>query len=91
MAEKRVPLRMCCVCRRYFPKNELFRVVKTPDGKIFLDDEKGKTNGRGAYICKNVACLQVAQKKHLLERSFSCQIPVAVYAQLEEEMRGDRE
>lgn len=45
MAEKRVPLRMCCVCRRYFPKNELFRVVKTPDGKIFLDDEREKQTG----------------------------------------------
>ena len=68
----------------------MIRILKTPEGE-FTVDATGRKNGRGAYICKNVACLQVAQKKHLLERSFSCQIPVAVYAQLEEEMRGDRE
>ena len=87
--EKKVPMRTCIACRAVKDKREMYRIVKSGD-KISLD-KTGKANGRGAYICKNVACLQVAQKKHLLERSFSCQIPVAVYAQLEEEMRGDRE
>lgn len=88
--EKKVPLRRCVGCGEHKPKKELVRIVRDTDGS-FCVDLTGKKNGRGAYICKNIACLQVAQKKHLLERSFSCQIPVAVYAQLEEEMRGDRE
>ena len=77
-----------CRCGEHKPKKELVRIVRDTDGG-FSVDLTGKKNGRGAYICKNVSCLQVAQKKHLLERSFSCQIPVAVYAQLEEEMHGD--
>lgn len=88
--EKKVPLRRCVGCGEHKPKKELVRIVRDTDGGFGVD-LTGKKNGRGAYICKNVACLQVAQKKHLLERSFSCQIPVAVYAQLEEEMRGDSE
>ena len=84
--EKKVPLRRCVGCGEHKPKKELVRIVRDTDGG-FSVDLTGKKNGRGAYICKNVSCLQVAQKKHLLERS--CQIPVAVYAQLEEEMHGD--
>ena len=88
MKVKKIPQRKCLGCNEMKDKKALLRVVRSPEGEVSLD-LTGKKNGRGAYICKNVSCLQVAQKKHLLERSFSCQIPVAVYAQLEEEMHGD--
>ena len=36
-------------------KKQLIRVVKSPDGEILLD-RTGKKNGRGAYICDDLAC-----------------------------------
>ena len=38
------------------------------------------------YICNNIECLRTANKKHALERSFSCKIPQEVYTKLEEEL-----
>ena len=85
MHEKKIPLRKCVGCGERKPKGELLRVVRDTDG-VFSMDITGKKNGRGAYICNCIDCLHIAEKKHLLERSFSCQIPSAVYRQLEEEM-----
>ncbi len=83
--EKKLPLRRCVGCNEHKPKKELIRVVH--DGEnAFTIDLTGKKNGRGAYICNDITCLQVAHKKHALERSFSCQIPEEIYARLEEEL-----
>lgn len=85
MPEKKIPLRRCVGCNEHKPKRELIRVVHQNDGS-FAMDITGKKNGRGAYICNSLSCLQAAHKKHALERSFSCQIPETIYAQLEEEL-----
>lgn len=66
-------------------KKELIRVLRTPEGEIVLD-ETGKKSGRGAYLCKNAACLKKARKAKRLESSLECAIPDAVYARLEEEL-----
>lgn len=36
----------------------------------YLIDEKQKFNGRGAYVCKNSKCIELALKKRLFNRSF---------------------
>ena len=85
MQQKRVPLRKCTGCGEMKSKKELVRIVKDPEGAISLD-RTGKKAGRGAYICPDEACLVAARKARRLEKSFSCQIPDAVYTQLEEEL-----
>lgn len=60
------------------------RILKTTEGPIVLD-VTGKKNGRGAYLCKNMACLKLARKNKGLERSFKMSIPDEVYAGLEKE------
>lgn len=87
MQTKRVPLRKCTGCGEMYPKKELVRVVKSPDDVISLD-VTGKAAGRGAYLCPKKDCLTAARKARRLERAFSCQIPDAVYAQLEEELNA---
>lgn len=67
--EKKVPQRMCCVCREVKEKKDLLRIVKTKEGEMFID-LTGKANGRGAYICKSGTCKELAEKKKALERSF---------------------
>lgn len=86
--ERKIPLRKCVGCGERKTKKELVRVVRENEN-TFSIDRTGKKNGRGAYLCPDIACLQIAQKKHLLERSFSCQIPDEIYARLEEELQQD--
>ena len=85
MQTKRVPLRKCTGCGEMKPKKELVRVVRSPEGEISLD-LIGKAAGRGAYLCRDAACLQQARKAHRLERAFTCEVPACVYDRLEEEL-----
>lgn len=83
--QRRTPTRRCTGCGEHFPKSELIRVLRTPEGKIVLD-EKGKLSGRGAYICKSATCLKKAKRASRLEHSLECSIPEEVYAELEREL-----
>ena len=83
--QKKIPMRRCLGCMESFPKKELIRVVRKPDGEVALDF-RGKVSGRGAYVCPNEDCLKRARKSRALERAFSTQIPPEVYDALEKEM-----
>lgn len=82
---KKVPVRHCVGCGEGRAKRELLRVVKSPEGEISLD-LTGKKSGRGAYICRDTACLAKARKKKSLERAFKGPVPDEVYARLEQEL-----
>lgn len=70
---KKTPMRKCLGCGENKPKNELIRVVKNKDDKIFID-RTGKQNGRGAYLCFNKDCLDKAIKSKALNRAFEMEI-----------------
>ena len=82
---RKIPVRRCSGCGEHFPKSELIRVVRTPDGEIFLD-LTGKRSGRGAYICKSAGCLKKARKTKRIESSLDCAISDEVYDRMEEEI-----
>lgn len=83
--QRKIPERQCLGCNGHFPKKELLRVVRSPEGNVSLDFT-GKKSGRGAYICKNPSCLKKAKKGRRLESSLECPIPEEVYTKLEEEL-----
>ncbi len=85
MQNKKIPMRMCSGCKEHLPKKDMVRVVRTPEGEIVLD-LTGKKSGRGAYVCRSLACLQKARKIRAFERVLECPIPEDVYNRLEEEM-----
>ena len=85
MGAKRTPARMCTACREMKPKNELIRIVRTPEGDIKLDPT-GKLNGRGAYICKSAECLEKARKTGVLSRAFGTAVPEEIFAELERKL-----
>ena len=58
---KKIVQRTCIGCMEEKEKKSLIRIVKQNDGKIFID-KTGKANGRGAYICNNIECLEKAIK-----------------------------
>ena len=81
---KKVPMRQCVGCGSMKIKKEMMRVLKTAEEGIILDTT-GKKNGRGAYLCVSMECLQKARKNKGLERSFKMSIPNEVYDNLEKE------
>ena len=83
MKVKKIPLRMCTGCMEMKPKKELIRVVKSQDGDVSVD-LTGKKAGRGAYICKNIECLEKAIKSKRIEKSFETKISEEIY----EDLRG---
>ena len=85
MTNKKVPMRQCVGCAEMKSKKDLLRVIKTPEDEIVLD-VTGRKNGRGAYICASMECLQNAQKRKGLDRSLKVAIPTEVYENLAREM-----
>jgi hypothetical protein len=65
---KHVPQRTCIACRRTDAKRGLIRLVRTPEGRVEADPT-GKRHGRGAYLCHDLACWELALKRRALERA----------------------
>ena len=82
---KKIPIRQCAGCGEHFPKKELIRVVRTPEGEIKLDFV-GKVSGRGVYICPKAACFKKARKTRRIERELECQIPEEIYDSIEKKI-----
>lgn len=79
--QKKIPCRTCVVTREKFPKKELIRVVRTPEGEIIID-LTGKANGRGAYLKKELTVFEKAKKTKVLEKHLEVEIPDSIYEQL---------
>ena len=80
--QKKIPMRQCLGCNEHKPKIELIRILRTPEGEITLDTT-GKKSGRGAYICKNPACLKKLRKNRRAESNLGVSIPEELWDQLE--------
>lgn len=85
MTTRKIPMRMCCGCGQMFPKRELVRIVRTPEGKVELD-LTGKKSGRGAYICKCLDCLKLVRKNKRAARALECEIADSVYEEMLNEL-----
>lgn len=81
MKTRKIPLRTCVITKECLPKQELLRIVRTPEGTVKVD-ETGKLNGRGAYIKKDIAVLEKAQKSKILEKRLECNIEDNVYEEI---------
>ena len=83
--KKKIPLRQCVGCAERKAKNELIRVVRTPEGEIALDST-GRKNGRGVYLCHNTKCFNKARKNGRIATHLECEIPAEIYDALENEL-----
>ena len=66
--KKHIPQRTCIGCREEKDKSELLRLTAGSDGSV-TPDERMRAQGRGAYICKNVGCLEKAIKTKAIDRA----------------------
>lgn len=78
---KSLPQRTCIGCNSQKDKKDLIRIVKNKEGNIFID-RTGKANGRGAYICDDIQCLEKAIKSKRLEKIFDTKISDEIYENL---------
>lgn len=81
MKPKKIPMRTCVVTHEKYPKKELIRVVRTPEGTIVVD-ETGKQNGRGAYLKKDKEVIEKAKNSKILEKHLETSIEDKVYDDL---------
>ncbi len=88
MSKNPVPTRMCSGCMTRRPKEELLRVVRTPEGKMTVD-YTGKSDGRGAYVCPNEECIAKAEKKNRFAHSLKCETDKDIYIKLAELAKGE--
>lgn len=87
MMSKKIPMRQCVGCREMKVKKEMIRIIKTAENEILLD-KTGKKNGRGAYLCPTLDCLQKAAKNRGLERSLKIVVPKEILDDLIKEMEN---
>lgn len=66
MAGKHRPQRTCVACREKKDKRDLTRFI-IADARLKID-ESGKMNGRGAYLCSQPACWELAAARSLMAR-----------------------
>lgn len=78
---KNLPQRTCMGCNSKKDKKDLIRIVKNKEGVISID-KTGKANGRGAYICNELECLEKAMKSKRLEKVFETKISEEIYENL---------
>lgn len=86
---KNIPKRTCIGCNEIKTKKELIRIVKNKEGNIFVD-KTSKANGRGAYLCDNIECLEKLIKTKKLERTFENAIDNEIYNQLRQTIRSQK-
>ena len=68
-------------CNEKKNKTDLIRIVKNSNGEINID-RTGKMQGRGAYICDDIACLEKAIKSKRIDRVFESTIENEIYEKL---------
>jgi predicted RNA-binding protein YlxR (DUF448 family) len=67
------PFRTCLGCRKRRPIGETLRLVLGPQGQV-LPDLYAKLPGRGAHVCPDLACLELAQKRQAFARAFRAEV-----------------
>ncbi len=78
---KRQPQRTCMGCNTKKDKKDLVRIVKNKENEVTID-QTGKQEGRGAYICNNIQCLEKVIKSKKLERILDIKISEEIYENL---------
>jgi len=81
MKVKKIPQRTCVITHEKFPKQELLRIVRTPENEVRVD-LTGKLNGHGAYIKKDAEVIEKARKSKTLERILEVTIANEVYDEM---------
>ena len=78
---KKIPERTCVVTKEKTQKKDLLRVVRDKDGNVSID-VTGKSNGRGAYLKKDIETFDKAKKSKILNKKLEVEVPDSIYEEL---------
>ncbi len=84
---KKIPMRRCLATNESFPKKELLRIVRTPEGEIKVD-QTGKLNGKGAYLSRSNEALEIAKNRKVFDRALETEVPQEVYEEISRIING---
>ena len=84
---KKIPMRRCLATNESYPKKELLRIVRTPEGEVKVD-LTGKLNGKGAYLSRKPEALKIARDRKVLSRALAVEIPEEIYEEIERIING---
>jgi len=71
--EGRAILRTCIGCRRMCDRRELVRLAVDPREGLIVNPVR--MQGRGAYLCPSLGCLEKAWRRKVLPRAFRREMP----------------
>ena len=69
-------------CRTRRAQADLVRVARRPDGTVLLDPAR-RLDGRGAYLCPDAACWDLALRRGALQRALQKPLPAEITDTLE--------
>ena len=72
------PIRTCTGCRAEFPQKQLLRIAVSAAGESAVDVAQ-TMQGRGAYICFRNECVEIAKKRHSLQRALKHSLPADIW------------
>lgn len=84
---KKIPMRRCLATNQSFPKKDMLRIVRTPEGEVKVDPT-GKLNGKGAYLSKTEEALKIVKDRKALKRALDVEIPEEIYEEIERIIHG---
>ena len=88
--KNKIKTRMCVACRNRDNGNCMFRIVLDKETQKAMIDHEGKYQGRGAYVCRNIECIDKAQKHRLLSKGIKCAVGDEVFDEMRSILDGDR-
>ena len=89
MKNKKVPMRRCVGCMESKPQGELTRIAYF-DGELTID-LTGRAKGRGVYLCQDVQCIEKAEKRRALQRSFRTELSKTALEHVFLQLKGETE
>ena len=78
-----IPQRTCVACRRTAAKREFIRLVRTLESTVAVDPS-GKKAGRGAYLCRDRRCWDLALRRGRLSSALKGHLTAGEIAALRE-------
>ena len=82
-------MRRCIGCNTSKEKKDLYRIAYY-EGELVLD-RSGNANGRGLYVCRNMECIENAEKRRALHRGFRCNLPAEQVSSIFEELKNEQQ
>ena len=89
MKNKKVPMRRCVGCMESKPQGELTRIAYF-EGQLTVD-LNGRAKGRGVYLCQDAQCIEKAEKRRALQRSFRTDLSKTALEDVFLQLKGEVE